>query len=68
MNVNDSTIPMDVSWVDYCDALGNEAWLESQKRRLLTKNLGSRMDLQDNSKSVPVPKEPSTVNVGGSNL
>lgn len=64
MNVNESIIPTDVSWVDYCDALGNEAWLESQKRRLLTKNLGSRIDLQDNSKSVPVPKEPLALNVG----
>ena len=66
MNVNDGRIPMDVSWVDYCDALGNEAWLESQKRILLTKKLVSRMDLRDNSKNVPVPQEPSpaTLNAG----
>jgi hypothetical protein len=67
MNANDSTIPKDVSWVDYCDALGNEAWLESQKKGLLTRKLGSRTSLKDNSKSAPVPKVPSTLN-GGSNL
>jgi hypothetical protein len=59
MNVNESIIPIDVSWVDYCDALRDEAWLESQKRSLLTKKLGSRKDLRDNSKSAPVTKEPS---------
>jgi len=53
MNVNESIIPKDVSWVDYCDALGNEARPESQKKNLLTKKLGSRMDLRDNSKSAP---------------
>lgn len=65
MNVNDSSIPIDVSWVDYCDVLANEAWLESQKRSLLTRRLGSRIDLRDNNKSAPVPKEPSTLNGDG---
>ena len=66
MNVNDRIVPIDVSWVDYCDALGNDAWLESQKRSLPTKKMGSRLDLRDSSKSVPVPKEPSpaTLNAG----
>ena len=68
MNVNDSIIPIDVSWVDYCDALGNEAWLESQKRSLLTKKLGSHIDLRDNGKNTPVPKEPSTLIEGSRNL
>jgi len=68
MNVNESIIPVDVSWVDYCDALGNEAWLESPKRSLLTRKPGSRMDVRDNVKSAPVPKEPATLKAGSSNL
>ena len=68
MNVNDSIIPMDVSWVDYCDALRNEAWLEPQKRSLLTEKLGSRIDFRDNSKDATVPKEPSTLIEGSRNL
>ncbi len=68
MNVNESIVPVDVSWVDYCDALGNEAWLESQKGSLPARKPGSRMDLRDNGKSAPVPKEPATLNAGSSNL
>jgi len=65
MNVNESNIPTDVNWVDYCDALASEAWLESRKGSLLKKNLGSRMDLRDDGKSARVPEEPSTLNEGG---
>ena len=49
MNVNDSNIPANDSWVDYCDALAKEAWLESQKRGLLKRKPGSRIDLRDKS-------------------
>ena len=64
MNVNDSITPANDSWVDYCDALAKEAWLESQQRGLLNRKPGSRVDLRDRSKSVPVPEDPSTLNAG----
>ena len=62
MNPNDSTIPENVSWVDYCDALGNEAWLESQKRSLRTRKRSTRINLQNISTSTPVPKDSPTLN------
>ena len=65
MNVNDKNIPVDVSWVDYCDALASEAWLDFQKGSLLKRKPVSRADLRDNGKSDLVPEEPSTVNEGG---
>jgi hypothetical protein len=65
MNANESKISPDVNWVDYCDALASEAWLESQKGSLLKRKPVSRMDLRDNGKSVLVFEEPSTVNEGG---
>jgi hypothetical protein len=57
MKVNDSRIPNDINWVDYCDALADESLLEFQKRRWLTKMLVPRVDLRDISASAPVPKE-----------
>jgi len=65
MNANESKIPTDVNWVDYCDALASEAWLESQKGSLLKRKPASRMDFRDNSKSARVPGEPSTLDGGG---
>lgn len=56
MNANDTTIPMDdVSWVDYCDALASEAWLESRKENLLTKKPAPRVEFRDDGKSTRFP-------------
>ena len=65
MNANENKISPDVNWVDYCDALASEAWLESQKRSLLKRKPVSRMDLRDNGNSARVPEETSTLIEGG---
>ena len=56
MDANDSTIPTDdVSWADYCDALANEAWLESLKANFLTTKLWPHTDLRDDGKTAQFP-------------
>jgi len=43
MKVNDNSIPDDMNWADFCDALVNEAWLEAQSKRSSVRS-GPRID------------------------
>jgi hypothetical protein len=56
MNAKDVTFPTDdLSWVDYCDALANEAWLESRKENFPAKNPDSRADVRDDVNGARFP-------------
>jgi hypothetical protein len=56
MNAKDGTFPTDdLSWVDYCDALANEAWIESRKEYFPAKKPDLRADLRDDFNSARFP-------------